>query len=160
MPDKPGTGAPGVFQKPGTRSEEDSAGFPQPVTQEARTVTLLGLITRLQSIEGVLSGERLARAGSEAQFGTDVAELQIELEATRVELFGQNAEIDRIKILATAALVTLGEPVGAQTLEENALSQVSSGIPRQKLLQVFNAFRQITDLVPGVSPTGTPGGDI
>jgi len=59
MPDKPGTGAPGLFQKAGgARREEEpvlvaTTAEQQLVQQSA--VSLLGLITRLQNVEAQLS---------------------------------------------------------------------------------------------------------
>ena len=80
------TGGPGLFRGPERRAEPegqtglfDDQGTPIPSGSPAGTVQLLGLITRLQAIEGALSVERLAASGFDeeaARLQGDIARLQ------------------------------------------------------------------------------------
>ncbi len=108
MPDVPGTGAAGLFQGPGRVEVPPAVPLPtEPqalATLEARgTALLLGMLSRLQRVEGILRLERIERLSAEETVRVTVIDneeaqaliidLQLELSNVRIEL--SDAVVDR-----------------------------------------------------------------
>lgn len=88
MADKPGTGGPGVFQR-GGGSPPPTVDVPlaapiEPPPQQ--TVVMLGLISRLQNVEGQLSALRQEKLTGERAFATGTTESSADLSAALTDL--------------------------------------------------------------------------
>jgi len=117
MPDVPGTGARGLFQF-GAATQEAPA-VPLPTEPEALqaleargTALLLGILSRLQNLEGILRLERIERLSAEETVRTVVIDNE-EAQALILELTAENSAIAEKLSTAVNARATLRETVNS-----------------------------------------------
>lgn len=132
MADKPGTGGPGLFRKRTPRADSNIElipGAPPVDVPPASAISILGLLSRLQQVEGALSALRREKilAGEEFQAaatGTEneVLDLQAEIVSLREDMsFVDGVIRATIEFVKDAAFVPLpGDP-------ERILVQIFSG---------------------------------
>lgn len=112
MPDVPGTGGPGLFQGGGASREQPQVETPtEPQALQALeargTALLLGMLQRLQQVEGILRLERISRLTAEETIRTVVidndeaeariAELENDLVISRSQITDANFTTEKFR---------------------------------------------------------------
>lgn len=156
MPDVPGTGGPGLFQGPG---REEAVGTVEVPTQpealqalEARgTALLLGMLSRLQAVEGILRQERIARLTAEETAETIVIDNE-EAQALIVTLQSTNILVERalveIKETFQSVIVDLSQAVDliritSQLLIDNNIEGQLGGVELRQAITLLSRHENI-----------------